>query len=104
MLKWFKILMWIYLAIKKIAKTTTWDNNLVKKQVNKVRVNLKIKVSERETDIIEWIIKIINKAKGLPEIHRKTLKKKYYSVINKKSNESIDELCDYIIAVYDKNF
>ncbi len=104
MIKWYKILMWIFLAIKKFAKTSTLDNNLVKKQVNKIRVNLKIKVSEKESDIIEWIIKIINKAKGLPEVHRKNLNKKYYSVINNKSNERIDDLCDYIIAVYDNNF
>ncbi len=80
------------------------DNKFIEWLVNKSRVKLKATFSDAEMNIMKWLVGMINKYKKVSPIQKTLLNKKYNEVIKKNTNEKIDDLCDYIIAVYNKNF
>ncbi len=101
---WLGVLRFINLILRPFLKSTRLDNAFIEKIVNKSRVKLKATFSDAEMKIMQWLVDMINKYKKVSPIQKTLLNKKYNEVIKKNTNEKIDDLCDYIITVYNKNF
>ncbi len=94
----------LFKFLKFVSKKFKADNIFVEKLVNKCRVKLKATFSDAEMNIMKWLVGMINKYKKVSPIQKTLLNKKYNEVFKKNTNEKIDDLCDYIITVYNKNF
>ncbi len=97
---WIKVLRFIKFVFKKFKG----DNIFIEKLVNKCRVKLKEDFSNNETKIIDWLVNFMYNLKGIHPKELSKMNKKYYSMINSSTDKRVDELCDYIITMYNKNF
>ncbi len=103
-----KNLWMIWLNVLRFAKMILvkfdGDNKFVEWMVNKTRQKLKDRISDVELKFIDRIIDFMSSLGVISQEDINMINKKYYSMVNSASIERIDELCDYIIIIYNSNF
>ncbi len=97
---WLSVLRFVKMILVKFDG----DNRFIEWLVNKSRGKLKEQISDGEMKFIDKIINFMSSLGVIPNEDINTINKKYYSMVNSASSERIDELCDYIIIIYNANF
>ncbi len=97
---WLRLLRFIKFVLKKF----NGDNKFIEWIVNKCRVKLKEDFSNTWAKVMDWLVNFMYKLNTIPHSELTLMSKKYYSMLNSSTDERVDELCDYIIVMYNANF